>query len=57
MTHRDNEELHGKQEDEAVDPNKVEETRRRLMTKLVAGAFAVPTVLVKLNTTAAHASP
>ena len=35
----------------------VENARRKLVTKLAAGAFAVPAVLVTLNRTAAHASP
>ena len=34
----------------------VENTRRNLMTKIAAGAFAVPAVLVSLSSTPAHAS-
>ena len=34
----------------------VENNRRKLITKLAAGAFAVPAVLATLSTTPAHAS-
>ncbi len=56
MAHKDNEEPLGNEEGKRADLNQVEETRRKLMTKLVAGAFAVPTVLITLNRNAAHAS-
>ena len=36
--------------------NEVEENRRKLVTKLAAGAFAVPTILAALSRTPAHAS-
>jgi hypothetical protein len=35
----------------------VENARRKLVTKLAAGAFAVPTILAALSRTPAHASP
>ena len=35
----------------------VQDSRRRLMGKLAAGTFAVPTILVTLGKTPAHASP
>ena len=34
----------------------VENARRKLVTKLAAGAFAVPTILAALSRTPAHAS-
>jgi len=37
--------------------SEVENARRKLVTKLAAGAFAVPTILAALSRTPAHASP
>lgn len=56
MANSDKEKLPLDGSSNAAEVSQVEETRRKLMTKLVTGAFAVPTVLVTLNTNAAHAS-
>jgi hypothetical protein len=46
----------GQTEEVEIPLASVENARRKLMTKIAAGAFAVPTVLVSLSSTPAHAS-
>ena len=57
MTDSDKEKLPLDGSSNAAEGSQVQETRRKLVAKLAAGAFAVPAVLVTLNRTAAHASP
>ena len=56
MTDSDKENLPLDGSSNAEEGSQVEETRRKLVAKLAAGAFAVPTILATLNRTAAAAS-
>ena len=56
MTDSDKETLPLDGSSSAVEGSQVEESRRKLVGKLAAGAFAVPTVLATLSRTAAASS-
>ena len=56
MTNSDKEKLPHEGSSNAAEGGQVEENRRKLVAKLAAGAFAVPTILATLNRTAAAGS-